>query len=674
MVNIKLKRLVVITILALSCFSSVSYAGRVGYMTTRLPYAVNYTPKADIFRFDTSGDEYILLDYDEDGFFVTTKGLCGLHVFDPNSTGKFDLYDKNNMAYWLNNDFIYNGNIDEDSGVVYQLSEVVLRHIKEHDWLCEAGHERSDFPEDYIVRSKLALMSLTEYKKYAGKVGANDNLDVSLYYFLRTANGTVADSPIMVISPGGTANYGKAFNKYGVRPVFYLDREVFLAEKLNMMGTGDNVKGKLREVYSYEELSKTYSADELEKIYAKFPPQITEISISGAQRVGKTLKVNYKYFSPEGEEEGETVIRWLRSKSSKGPYSTIKGMNGQEYTITKEDAGYYIWCEVIPVTKMGTVGISKKNEVVGAVVKAMTAPYAEDVKIIGNSLVGERLIASYKYIDNNDSVEKGTVVKWQKSKDNTTFEDIEGETTANLRVPADCAGHYIRCIVTVHNEVEAGASVVSEAIGPIDYLPEQIKPEIEVGNGKVTLKTSLGEQNKIVWLTQTENGGMGVSQLGSEEYKLKGTETAIKAMIMYYSDSGIMSGVEVSDILAVDKAEDDRVINSSIKVSGKGNAEIISVGEQLAYSLEIVVSAKNVEITDVKSDEYSVYSYEKEGKIAYILTKNNISGSKMPKTILEFKTEGNGEVKIETAEAVYDGENGKMERHEPKLSLVGGNV
>lgn len=673
MVNAKIKRLIIITILILSCFGSIAYAGPVGYLTSTLPNAVNFTPDADVFRFDKSSEEYILLDYDEEGFFVTTKGLYGVRAF---GRTKFDLNDKNNIAYWLNNDFIHNGNADNDRGFTYRLCEVVKKHIIEHDWVCEAGHKTSSFPEDFVVRAKLALMSLTEYKKYADKIGTNDNMDVSTYYYLRTVNGTASDNPIMVMNPGGTTGYGKNANPYGVRPVFYLERSAFLEDKLNMKDTGDNVKAKLREVYSLEELSKTYNSEEIEGIYAKFPPKIEEISMSGAQRIGKTLTVKYKYFSIEGEEEGKSIVKWLRSKTTSGPYSEIKGVDGLEYTITREDAGYYISCKIIPISKSGLIGVSRTVRGSGNTIKGITASYAEDVKIIGEMIVGGKLIASYKYVDNNDSVETGTVVKWQKSSDNTNFIDIEGQTTANLIVPADCAGQYIRCIVTTHNEIEAGASVVSESIGPIEFRPEQVKPEIELANGKISLKTSIKEQNRIVWLTQTENGKMGVSQYGSNEYVLNGTETAVKAMIVYYSNNGIMCGTEESDVLSVGNAGDsgnNQTANNSIRVSG-GNVKIVSVGAQPAYSLKIVLSTSDVKLVDAKSDEYDIYSYESEGQITYVLTKKTTSGSAMPNTIIELTTEGSGEIKIEATEAVYDGDNGKIEKYEPKLSLVGGNV
>ena len=46
----------------------------------------------------------LLLDVDEEGFFCTTKEFYGTQPFDPNGTGKFDIEDENNIAYWLNND------------------------------------------------------------------------------------------------------------------------------------------------------------------------------------------------------------------------------------------------------------------------------------------------------------------------------------------------------------------------------------------------------------------------------------------------------------------------------------------------------------------------------------------------------------------------------------------
>lgn len=671
-VKTKVKHILVITVLLLMCCSSIAYAGRVGPLTTKLPYSVQYTPKVDIFRFNESNAEFILLDFDEEGFFVTTKGAYGTHAYDPNITGKFDINDENNIAYWLNNDFLNNGNSDEESGIERRLPDVIIRHIIEHDWLCEAGNAVSDFPEDYIVKAKLALMSLTEYKQYAAKIGYADTLDVSSYYFMRTVNGTATDSPIMVMYPGGTVNYGKAWNTYGVRPVFYLDRETFIEDKLNIDYTGDNVKKIIRDAYSYEELEGFYTADELKEIYKKFAPQITDINLSGVQRAGKTLTVNYKYISPEEESEGETIIRWMRSKNKNGPYGVIRNENDPTYTMKNSDAGYYIMCEVVPVSETKQIGYAKRSSATSTAVKGSTAPYAENVKIIGDVLVGNRLIALYDYIDDNDSMETGTIVKWQRSKDNVNFETIKGEESANLIIPEDCAGYYIRCIVTVHNEVEAGASVISKPVGPVDYLPEVVRPVIECKNEKAVLTTPVGNNDKVIWLSRTDSEVMGISQYGSIEYVLNGTETAIKAMIIYYSDSGIMCGIETSNILKVNDKQNIEVGNNSIKTSGREKVRITSVGEQLAYSIKLVCSTTETKILGATSDEYSVYSYEEEGRVTYILTKKSINGARIPDTILELQTEGNGEMRIDAVEAVYETETGESVIYKPKLSLVGG--
>jgi len=75
--------------------------------------------------------------------------------------------------------------------------------------------------------------------------------------------------------------------------------------------------------------------------------------ISGEPYVGNTLTGNYDYFDPDGDAEGQSTYRWLRSINVNGTYQPIPGATNITYTLTSQDEGYFLKFEVRPTAVTG---------------------------------------------------------------------------------------------------------------------------------------------------------------------------------------------------------------------------------------------------------------------------------------------------------------------------------
>lgn len=233
-------------------------------------YQLN-TPKKNILVFDGEEREYILLDWNQNEtstFFVMTKEIFPKRAFDEDSTQKFDIEDPNNIGYWLNHDFWQSGT----------LSEEVLSSIDQtHVWETEAGNPNGNCPEGYLTTCGISLMSQTEWKRYYPQIGLRDDLAAHLTgWWTRTGRGVTGSKSSMLIVKSQDAELGRtntweSNNPMYVRPVFYLNRDIFLKKKIDLEKTGARVKRALYTTYTSEELQAAgYSETErrqLEQYY-----------------------------------------------------------------------------------------------------------------------------------------------------------------------------------------------------------------------------------------------------------------------------------------------------------------------------------------------------------------------------------------------------------------------
>ncbi|MEG1441986.1 MAG: hypothetical protein RSC29_04930, partial [Oscillospiraceae bacterium] len=101
-----------------------------------------FTPVENSFTVD--GKKFSLLEYrpenQDSKYLVIAQDSYGRHVFDGDNTQKFDTEDPNNVAAWLNNEFLTDGN--NYVGTIYKLPDGIINNINpNHRWITECGWE-----------------------------------------------------------------------------------------------------------------------------------------------------------------------------------------------------------------------------------------------------------------------------------------------------------------------------------------------------------------------------------------------------------------------------------------------------------------------------------------------------------------------------------------------------
>lgn len=228
--------------------------------------ALMKTPPEYTFKVDGNDKEFILLD-DEDGFFVLTKDVYGKKAFDPNNTQKFDVEDENNIAYWLNHDFLKDG-----ASSTLKLPDEIIEYIDhEREWDTEAGTSDGNCPEGYTVKCGVSLMSQAEWAKYINRFGVRDDITTSGWW-LRTPRAIGGGASIVMVSSLESLYLGETFGKgandtsYSVRPVFYLTDDFFKNVRLDFDTVGEEVFKAMARHFTYDDLNNIYSDREIRNI------------------------------------------------------------------------------------------------------------------------------------------------------------------------------------------------------------------------------------------------------------------------------------------------------------------------------------------------------------------------------------------------------------------------
>ena len=138
----------------------------------------------------------------------------------------------------------------------------------------------------------------------------------------------------------------------------------------------------------------------------KRKPEARNITIAGKGYVGDTLSGSYEYYDFNGDKEGASAVRWLKSGSENGTYTEIAGADTLNYTVTEGDIGCWFKMEVTPVSEdepyNGEPSLS--NALQGPAV-----PTATDVEIVKS---GKILTGKYKFNSINGVEEGKTLCEW----------------------------------------------------------------------------------------------------------------------------------------------------------------------------------------------------------------------------------------------------------------------
>lgn len=88
-------------------------------------------------------------------------------------------------------------------------------------------------------------------------------------------------------------------------------------------------------------------------------PYATAVSFTGTMQVGQTLTGVYTYNDDEGDAEGNTTFRWLRTPSGGSTFDPVAGAINQTYVLQSGDLNYDFRFEVTPVAASGTTLIGE---------------------------------------------------------------------------------------------------------------------------------------------------------------------------------------------------------------------------------------------------------------------------------------------------------------------------
>ena len=378
------------------------------------------SPAENVFTINDNGKKtsYVLLDKDSEGnYFVITETEFGQKSFTniaKDSINKADTFDSvwyfdpenaSSIAYWLNNQFLSGGNGE------LALPHSIKNNILEREWLVEnnvvtdeskrQNDTSKQMVKDYrasrggvrTVVSKLSLLSLTEYKTYADKISApatrSVDYDKQFGFMTRTIYSVVAGRGVNLTFSNYflhvcgandqeyvTCEINSDFDEsYYIRPVFWLDKDFFKSEKIDLTTVGENVKAEIKE-HLYADLSEIYTDSELSGIGIDVTnlPKAENVAVSGLVMPNSTPKIKYSY---SGEEVEGGSLYEIYSVGENDELIFEDRQTG-EWTVSENLAGKTVKVAVIPADEDGRMGARTWSdkfyvaESVGAVVSGNT--------------------------------------------------------------------------------------------------------------------------------------------------------------------------------------------------------------------------------------------------------------------------------------------------------------
>jgi hypothetical protein len=135
----------------------------------------------------------------------------------------------------------------------------------------------------------------------------------------------------------------------------------------------------------------------------------------GTFNVNDVLVGDYRYTDAEGDQEGASFYRWLRSPDNNIANGIlIPSATSIYYKLSPADTGKYIFFRVTPVAATGnTIGAPQGSIASGRV---NTPPYVKNVGISGTVQVNELINGTYIYGDRDGDIKdlNATIYKWYR--------------------------------------------------------------------------------------------------------------------------------------------------------------------------------------------------------------------------------------------------------------------
>lgn len=408
------------------------------------------TPEENLFT--VGGEKFILLnEYDnaDSTFLIMTEDLFGTRMYDEDKTEKFDVDDENNIGYFLNNDFVTNGNGNK------KLPQSIIDHINfYHVWWTEGGWAQSNCISDYSFTAGISLISKSQYVKYFGKFGWNKGPTEDNQWWTRTSRGKDNQNTTNILCAIGNTNGGDLWDRMpdstrSIRPVFYLDRDFFIDVKIK--DAGENVIKAIADMYTVSELtggSAGYTVKELEELGIINPPEISDISIKGTGAVNGELVGCYTYDSDKNEGLSEYGFEVSTDNMT---YSTLS-LNQISYKAEENDYGKYIRFYCVPKDKDGISGEKAFSE-------AIKISFRQEITVRDFSLAGDALskvseVFPQFTLVNNAGTQKTAVCVIAMYDENNhivnvaikniTLEGNETKTITDFKLPKETGARYAK--------------------------------------------------------------------------------------------------------------------------------------------------------------------------------------------------------------------------------------
>jgi hypothetical protein len=168
------------------------------------------------------------------------------------------------------------------------------------------------------------------------------------------------------------------------------------------------------------------------------------ISISGIAQQNSELQIASTLEDPDGL--GDLVITWQRSTNAGGAWEAIPGSQGNSYTPSQEDVGYYLRAEVRYIDGAGSSVIIVSYPTLAIV--NIDDPASGSLSISGTPQEGSTLTASLDNLIDPDGPAT-TAFQWQQYISGSWI-DITGSTSDSLSIPSDqtYVGKTIRVVAT----------------------------------------------------------------------------------------------------------------------------------------------------------------------------------------------------------------------------------
>lgn len=523
----------------------------------RLPVRQETTPKHYIFKTDSdSGSEFILLDSDEEGYFVLAKDFYGTHAYDTSGKQKFDPDNPQNIAYWLNNEFLENGNGGKE------LPQDIIDNIDfNHRWRTEAGPNRdfnqgvlSDIPNDYAVNTGVVLLSQTELMEYSDKIGILDGQawGGASGWSLRTVRGLNGQET----STNLCVAFSRAYHtlpelmtsEFLVRPAFYLKHDFFKKVKIDLdsleAGDGGETNAALSELIAVgkDKLAETglYTDEEINLIFGQYEkPTIAGLPkiIYDHMEIGEKLNVSYEFKPADDAQNGsggftdKSLIQWQTSSDGT---SWQNWSSDRTVKVTNSQGGQYIRCVVTPRDgRPGTLGVPVEGEAIGPFPKALGPAAAGKVAVNSAENTPSRYVFRL--------MESGTVTKEDSEKEFILLDCKEGENGGFFVVTKDFYGSYIHSNGGDRSKFDPGNPT---------HIAYMLNHDFLEGKNSKKLPESVTAAIKTDhrWTTESENGAAADSAVGTDyTVECPIALLSVSELAAYGEKIGWKDNLEVSD-------------------------------------------------------------------------------------------------------------------------------